>query len=156
MIGARLGEALAEAGNLSEAVDNFDKAGVSLASMLKANPGIPRLEDRRGELAIDKADAQARSKNWTAAITALREAIGIFEALGKLAPENTLVNKDLARSWSKIADAYAALARWPQAETAMRSSLGALKDIEARRALSVDEQKIRRDGEAAIDTWAQK
>jgi eukaryotic-like serine/threonine-protein kinase len=152
----RLGDALAEAGQLNEAMENFDKAAASLASLLKQNAGIPRLEERRAELAVARGKAWAGAKKWAPAIAAFKEAIAIDEGRRKREPENALVNKELAEYYSRLADAYGAMGNSGSAADAMRSGLDALKEIETRRALTTDEEKMRRDDLTALEGWKQK
>jgi tetratricopeptide (TPR) repeat protein/tRNA A-37 threonylcarbamoyl transferase component Bud32 len=152
----RLGSALAEAGQFNDATENFAKATASLASLEKENPGLPRLQERRGELMEAKAEAYARAKDWQPAIEAFNEAIAVVEGRRKQSPEDILLRKELAEYSSKLADGYAALGQWSNAARGMQSSLDALKEIESRRPLLPEEEKMRRDGLTAIETWKQK
>jgi eukaryotic-like serine/threonine-protein kinase len=152
----RLGAALAEAGQFNEAMENFAKATAGLASLEKENPGLPRIEERRAELLEAKAEAYGRAKDWQPAIEAFTEAIAVIEGRRKKTPEDVLLRKELAEYSSKLAGGYAALGQWSNAARGMQSSLDALKEIETRRPLLPEEEKMRRDDLAAIEAWKQK
>jgi eukaryotic-like serine/threonine-protein kinase len=152
----RLGDALSQAGKLNDAMENFDKAGASLASLLKQNPGIPRLDERRAGLANSRGEAWARAKNWEQAIPAFKDAIAIDEARRKREPENALVNKELAEFYSRLASAYGAIGNSGSASAAMQSGLDALREIETRRALTSEEEQLRRDNLSSLEAWKQK
>jgi tetratricopeptide (TPR) repeat protein len=152
----RLGQALATAGQFNEAMDNFDKAAASLASLLKHNPGIPRLEERRALLADARGEAWTAAKNWEQAISAFNEAIAIDEARRKREPENALVTKELAEYYSRLARAYEAVGNSGGASTAMQSGLDALREVETRRALTAEEEQMRRDNLASLEAWTRR
>jgi eukaryotic-like serine/threonine-protein kinase len=152
----RVGEALAQAGQLNEAMENFDKAAASLASLLKQNPGIPRLEERRAGLADSRGEAWAHAKNWEQAIPSFKEAIAIDEGRRKREPENALVNKELAEFYSSLAGAYGAIGNSGGAAGAVQSGLDALREIETRRALTAEEEQMRRDNLASLEAWKQR
>jgi hypothetical protein len=64
--------------------------------------------------------------------------------------------KELAEYSSKLAGGYAALGQWSNAARGMQSSPDALQEIESRRPLLPEEEKMRREDLAAIETWKQK
>ncbi len=152
----RLGEVLAESGKFDEAMDSLGKADELLEALEKQNPGMPRVEERRSELAGVRADAYTREKKWDLAIAALNEAVGVDEARRKAEPENVLTRRDLAENYSKLATDYAALEQWGAASKAMQSALDALREIETKRSLTAEEEQLRKDDLASLEAWKQK
>jgi tetratricopeptide (TPR) repeat protein/predicted Ser/Thr protein kinase len=152
----RMGEVLAESGKFDDAMDYFNKAGESLEAMEKQNPGIARVEERRGELAGSKAVAYDRFKKWGLAIETFHTAIAVEEVRRKREPDDVIVRRELADYYGKQAGDYAAVGQPAAAAKAMQSALDALGEIETKRSLTAEEEQIRRDDLAALEGWRQR
>jgi hypothetical protein len=66
------------------------------------------------------------------------------------------VNKELAEFYSRLASAYGAIGNSGSASAAMQSGLDALREIETRRALTSEEEQLRRDNLSSLEAWKQK
>lgn len=149
----RLGEALAESGKFDEAMDYFGKAGESLEAIEKQNPGIARVEERRGELAGSKAVAYDHFKKWDQAIESFNTAIAVEEGRTRREPDDLQARRELADYYGKQAADYAAVGQTAGALKAMQSAVDALGEIATKRSLTAEEEQIRKDDLAALEGW---
>lgn len=66
------------------------------------------------------------------------------------------MSKELAEYYSRLAGAYGAVGNSGSAVRAMQSGLDALREIETRRALTAEEEELRRDDQAVLRAWKEK
>jgi tetratricopeptide (TPR) repeat protein len=152
----RMGEVLAESGKFDESMDYFSKAGESLDVLEKQNPGMSRVEERRGELAGFRAQAYDHFKKWDLAIETFTKAIAVEEGRRKREPDDVVVRRELADYYAKQATEYATIGKQAEAAKTMQSALDMLREIEAKRSLTGEEEQLQRDDRASLEAWKQQ
>jgi tetratricopeptide (TPR) repeat protein len=150
----RLGDVLRENGRYDEALAQYDKAATWLEQLEAAHPGIPTVEQRRAELAIQRGTALVLRKDWEKAAAELARAIAVAGELSKKDAANAEYLIMQAEAGGKLSQSWAALGRWNEARTAVQAELDRYRDVAALRPLNASEEKDRREAEANREAWA--
>src|SRR5262249_10281539 len=105
--------------------------------------GLKRNLHRRAELDAGRGEVFKRQGNWKDAISSLSSAVAIYEDVRKRDPKDeTLLNEQPAL-YATLADCYEAAGEASAAIRAARTALQRYQEIEAARALVLDEQTER-------------
>jgi len=152
----RLGTGLGLTGQLDEALVHFRQAEESLAREEKLRPGLPNTAIGRANLAAEKGEAYAKAQSWPEAIASFNAAVATFAELRKQHPENQAYLDAQTAIRFELSDCYAGNKQWPDAIATMQNVLDSVREIAARRPLTLEEEQARKEGPGKIEAWKQK
>jgi tetratricopeptide (TPR) repeat protein len=152
----RLASGLGRSGGLEEALAHCRQAEEYLARAEQRNPGLEQTLSRRFDVVTTRAEAYANRKRWPEAIAAFRQSMTVLEELRRRDAKSETYLNDQIGNGMELADCYAAAGRKADAKMSMQTALTALGEMAARRALTADEERKRREGTVKLAGWGRR